>query len=486
MMAKGGDYIGIDPLCGAATIRHKRRPPLPLYNRHLRLARCPLPMPTPTTAKTNLQRLALVRLIVLGGQLAAILYAAFWLRAPLEFPWLVGVTLAMAAATAFTFWRAARPWPVTDPEYFAQLLLDVAGLGALLYFSGGATNPFISYLLVPLSIAAAILPSAWTVALALIGVGLYSVLLFFYQPLAVFQPDAADVAAHIAMGHGPANAAQSPTLNAHIFGMWCNFALSSLLITYVVARMAATVREQQAELNRHREDTLHNEQLLAVATLAAGTAHELGTPLGTMTVLLDDMRSDDDALQADIELLKQQVTTCRTTLKNLVDTAQSHSERCADDLSMNGETQTLTAALHRLLERWQVLRPRATHRLQLHGTAPVPRLPVDAALQQAIINLLNNAADTDSGPIEISADWDETWMTLHIRDRGPGIALELADKLGKPFVTTKKGKGLGLGLFLSHATIERHGGDIRLFNHPDGGTEAVLRLPVVTGQTTKR
>lgn len=439
-------------------------------------------MPTPTTAKTNLQRLALVRLIVLACQFAAILYAGFWLRAPLAYPWLIGVALAMAAATVFTFWRLGRPWPVTDPEYFAQLLLDVASLGALLYFSGGATNPFISYLLVPLSIAAAILPSVYTVALALIGVGIYSALLFFYQPLAIFQPDAADLAAHVAMGHMPA--AGTPRLNAHIFGMWCNFAISSLLITYVVARMAATVREQQAELNRHREDTLHNEQLLAVATLAAGTAHELGTPLGTMTVLLDDMRSDDAGLQGDIELLKQQVTTCRTTLKNLVNTAQSHSDQSAAGGSdaPHQTPSTLTDALHRLLERWQVLRPRAAYQLQLHRTEPAPRLLVDETLQQAIINLLNNAADTDSGPIDISADWDDTWITLHIRDRGPGIALELADKLGKPFVTTKHGKGLGLGLFLSHATIERHGGDIRLFNHPDGGTDAVLRLPVLNDE----
>jgi two-component system sensor histidine kinase RegB len=254
--------------------------------------------------------------------------------------------------------------------------------------------------------------------------------------------------------------------------MWCNFAISSLLITYVVARMAATVREQQAELNRRREQALHNEQLLAVATLAAGTAHELGTPLGTMTVLLDDMHSDDAALQGDIDLLKQQVGTCKATLKNLVDTAQAHQQETRPP-----QIDSLTAALDLLLERWQVLRPRADYRLHTAAGA-APQLRFDDALQQAIVNLLDNAADTDSGPVEISADWDGRWVTLHIRDRGPGIALEVADQIGKPFVTSK-GKGLGLGLFLSHATIERHGGDIRLFNHPNGGTDAVLRLPIV-------
>ena len=106
-----------------------------------------------------------------------------------------------------------------------------------------------------------------------------------------------------------------------------------------------------------------------------------------------------------------------------------------------------------------------------------PRLRVDETLRQAIINLLDNGADTNSGPLQLTLDWDNDFIALRIRDHGPGIGFDIAEQLGKPFVTSK-GKGLGLGLFLSHATIERCGGDIRLYNHPEGGTEAVLRLPV--------
>jgi two-component system sensor histidine kinase RegB len=441
-------------------------------------------MATLTAAKTNLQRLALMRLVIVCALAVALLYAAGWLRAELAWLPLLAVVLALTGAAIFTFWRLGRAWPATDTELFAQLLFDMLALGALLYFTGGATNPFISYLLVPLSIAAAILPGRYTVALALTGVGIYSVLLFWFQPLALFQLDAGtlsagtispEMQAHIAMGHMPApQSANKPTLNAHIFGMWFNFALSSALITYAVARMAATLREQQAELNRRREDALHNEQLLAVATLAAGTAHELGTPLSTMTVLLDDMHSEDAALNDDIALLRQQVQTCRATLKKLVNTAEIHQRQ-------QRETAALTAALQQVLERWQVLRPNASHRLQIDTAGNAPALAWDEVLQQAVINLLNNAADTDSGPVDIHVAWDSETITLRIRDRGPGIALDIVDQLGKPFVTTKgKGQnfGLGLGLFLSHATLERAGGDVRLFNHPQGGTEAVLRLPV--------
>src|SRR5690606_1456886 len=236
--------------------------------------------------------------------------------------------------------------------------------------------------------------------------------------------------------------------------------------------------------NPHRQDAHNNENLLAAGTLAAGTAHELGTPLSTMTLLLDDMHSDDAGLNDDIALLKQQVQTCRATLKNLVNTAEANQQQsCAP--------APLPEVLHTLLDRWQVLRPNARHSLHIdtptintstiNTSTSAPHFACDEALQQAIINLLNNAADTDSGAVELHASWDADTITLRIRDRGPGIALDIADRLGKPFVTTKgKGQnfGLGLGLFLSHATIERAGGDIRLFNHPAGGTEAVLRLPI--------
>lgn len=409
-----------------------------------------------TAAKANLKRLALVRLIVIGGQLAAIAYAYLSLHAALPYGWLLAIVLLQGALNGFTVWRLRQPWPVTDPEFFAQLLADVLSLGALLFCSGGATNPFVSYYLVPLAIAATVLPRAYTASLALICVGSYSALLFFYQPLPVLLPQGGHE--HHVQG-----------INPHIFGMWCNFALSAALITYVVVRMANALRDQQAELNLRREQALHNEQLLAVATLAAGTAHELGTPLATMTVLLDEMNGADAALRADIQVLKQQVASCRATLKNLVNTADAHQRQ-------QFPAQAVDSVLAQLLQRWQVIRPDAGYTLQVDGAQPAPALCADGALQQAILNLLDNGADTRSGPLQLRLDWDERDITLSIRDHGPGIPLDIAEQLGKPFVTSK-GKGLGLGLFLSHATVERHGGEIRLFNHPQGGTEAVVRLP---------
>jgi len=422
-------------------------------------------MATLTAAKANLQRLAVMRLVIVCMLLIALLYASGWLHAELVWAPLLLVVILLASAAVFTFWRLGRPWPATDAELFTQLLFDVLVLSVLLYFSGGATNPFVSWYLVPLSIAAVVLPRRYCVALALICLALYSALLFFYEPLPLFEPTTGH--AH----HHPTTT--EPTLNLHIVGMWFNFALSAALITYVVVRMASALREQEAELRRRREQALHQEQLLAVATLAAGTAHELGTPLSTMTLLLDEMHSSDPQLNDDIALLRQQVSSCRTTLKQLVETAREHQQPQVKPIAV-------TTALAQVLERWQLLRPQARYTLTVCGSGDAPLLALDTALQQAIINLLDNGMDA-GGPLALALDWDNGSIELRIRDRGPGLPLELAEQLGTPFVTSK-GKGLGLGLYLSHATAERCGGSVQLYNHPQGGTEAVLRLPVVMNE----
>jgi two-component system sensor histidine kinase RegB len=121
------------------------------------------------------------------------------------------------------------------------------------------------------------------------------------------------------------------------------------------------------------------------------------------------------------------------------------------------------------------MRPSARFELS-RQLGPAPLLGSDAVLQQAIINLLDNGMDA-GGPLQLRLQWDDEFVQLRIRDRGPGIPLEIAEQLGRPFVTSK-GKGLGLGLFLSNATAERWGGEVRLYSRDEGGSEAVLRLPV--------
>src|SRR5690606_13669014 len=230
---------------------------------------------------------------------------------------------------------------------------------------------------------------------------------------------------------------------------------------------------QDDQLNRRREDDLRNEQLMAVATLAAGTAHELGTPLSTIKVLLSELcveHAKEPQLLSDLHLLSSQVEQCAQTLKQLVGKAE-----CGKDGVL--PSQAVQVFCDSIIERWQIMRPEADATIQIYPESPKVLCRFHPTITQSIINLLNNAADANPNDITINIRWSREELHWQIEDNGPGIPMEIANQLGKPFVTTK-GKGLGLGLFLTHASINRYGGEVRLYNRHPRGTLTELRLPL--------
>ena len=408
----------------------------------------------------NLRNLLIIRSIALLGQTGVLAYILLSSRTT-ENLW--GVTLSLAVLgllTMASLWRTTRPWPVTDNEFFAQLLIDVLGWTALMYFSGGANNPFISYYIVPLVISAAVLPWRFTWIVAGASLLAYSLLLYFYQPFPLFTP-------HAHRGHDDAG-------NIHILGMWFNFLFSAGLITYFVVRMAATMREQEARAVRQREKRLRSDQIMAVASLAAGTAHELGTPLATMTLLVDEML-EDPALspqgKQDCELLKQQLSQCKNTLGELSRTAELTS---AEPIGRG----SLTGFVENTVKRWAVRRPGVIYEIDIEQDGPGPEIAFDSTLAQALENLLNNAADSGSDKVAIGCGWSGQWGQISVRDWGRGIAPELLEGFGKPVIQASAG-GLGIGLLLSHATVERFGGRVELSNQSGGGILATLTLPLL-------
>jgi two-component system sensor histidine kinase RegB len=258
----------------------------------------------------------------------------------------------------------------------------------------------------------------------------------------------------------------------HTLGMWLNFMMSALLISYFVVQMARNIREQDKVLTQLREDEMRNQQLMAVATLAAGTAHELGTPLSTIKTLLSEMQDDypDKSLQQDLALLKTQVVQCNNTLKNLVGRAEKNQ-------SSELAPQSLQSFCEEVIEQWLILRPEADANIRYLKTNSDVQVTFDPTINQSILNLLNNATDANPKGLEVNIDWDQNSFYLSIQDCGPGIPLEIAEQLGQAFVTSK-GKGFGLGLFLSHASISRYGGEVKLYNRPQGGTHTELKLPL--------
>ncbi|MCY1260288.1 putative PEP-CTERM system histidine kinase [compost metagenome] len=404
-----------------------------------------------SASRQNLLHLTLIRILVLAAQAGSVGLA--YKAQLIQLPWLpLGITLAVSAVLCLaTALRLRGPWPVTELEYAVQLGFDLIIHSVLLYFSGGSSNPFVSYYLVPLTIAAATLPWLYTMTLAGLALAAYTLLLVLFHPLEM-----------------PTGQRESLL----IYGMWLSFALAAALITFFVARMSEVLRRQEQLQAQRREVDMRDQQLLAVATQAAGAAHELGTPLATMSVLLKELRQEHrnvPSLQDDLALLQEQVQLCKDTLQHLVRAAEADRRQAVYE---QGANEWLDAVLN----RWHLMRPEASYRYQILGRGTAPRLTPPTDLTQALLNLLNNAADACPENLDIRLDWDASEICLSIRDHGAGVPLAIAEQLGKPFFTTK-GKGFGLGLFLSQASVTRAGGTVKLYNHEDGGTLTELRLP---------
>lgn len=411
---------------------------------------------THITALQNLQGLSLIRGLALVGQALALAY--FSLIKPIDLP-VVAISLVLSiygAITAATWVRSKKPVPIVDNEFFIHLLVDIMFFSALLYLSGGASNPFISYYLIPISIAAITLPRRLTVATALPALLCYSWLLNNHITVQALAP--------MADAHG----SHSSAGNLHILGMWANFVISAVIITYVISRMAQTLRLQQQRIAEQREHQLRDEQLLAIGTLAAGTAHELGTPLNTMKIISDELVASQSQPNAELSLLQSQIELCKTTLRRLLTTAeQSQSSQL--------QPQLLTHYFSSLIERWQLMRPSLKASIQM--AEHYQSATFHPTIEQSILNLLNNAADVSPEKVEVDIDWDDKQAQISIRDYGAGLQAEDIDHLGQAFVTNKR-DGLGLGLFLSQATLTRFGGKVSLQNAPSGGTVTQIVLPL--------
>ncbi|MDO8465751.1 MAG: ATP-binding protein [Gallionella sp.] len=402
---------------------------------------------------SQLRRLVALRSMAVTAQLLTL--AAVWKILELELDWqpMLLAIAALAAINLYSWLRLRSGRPVPNMELFGQLCVDVLALSILLYYSGGSTNPFVSLYLLPLVIAAATLPGRYTWSMAALTSTCYSVLMFFYIPLPHNHQHDSDSA-----------------FNAHVVGMWLGFVFSTVVVAYFVVKMAQAVRSRDEMLVRVREEILRNERIVALGTQAAGAAHELGTPLSTMAVVIGELQHDAAAQPGwrdALVILNEQVRGCKRILDKMLANAQvsnATSLKPADRL------------MAEVLDEWQLLRP-ISYQYHSDGAQPAPLVNVDGTLRAALMNLLNNAADAAPQSIEIHTRWDADNFTLEIHDYGKGLSEEAGLKAGSAFFTTKA-EGHGLGLFLANATIERMGGSVRLFNREQGGATTEIILPI--------
>ncbi len=393
----------------------------------------------------NLRYLLSLRSIAIGAQILALIFIFF--NFSLLLPWwqVIAVITALAVYTVYSLLKLRRKQRIRSRHILQQLIVDVIALSLLVYFTGGSTNPFIFFFLLPITFAAATLNLKQTCLIAGLAAISYTALMFFHVPM-LHDSD---------HQHG---------FDLHIWGMWYGFLVSSGLLAYYVSRIGLSFRRHDRALAKAREANLKTEQVLALGTLAAGTAHELGTPLATMAVLANELEHvANDEIRDDIKILRTQIDRCKSILSRMaVDAGQAQADA--------GHPVVLDQYLHGLFDQWQPYRDHLGYHFKLNGTTPALTILSDRTFEQAILNVLNNAATAARSEIDCRVEWDAHHLTIVIVDDGAGIDRD----------NHQDSDGLGIGLFLSRITLNRLGGDIQLKNRaaPCNGTEATLSLPL--------
>lgn len=394
------------------------------------------------------------------GWVLGLLFVGWQLRIDLPVVPMAFLLAIWCVASLLSWVRLRGREEIADSVFVVQLLLDVVMLGLLLYLSGGSTNPLTLLLLLPLIVSAALLPGVYSWIIAAAIVGCYTLLLFRYVPLPI-------------AGHSHAEEARDFEL--HIIGMWLGFVLSAGLIVAFVAKMGSTLRERDRLLSESKQRALRDERIVALGALAAGAAHELGTPLGTIALLAEEIgleHEDDKGLQQRLTVLREQVGRCKRTLSML-------SLSAGQSQAASGHRVPVDEYLQEIIERWCALRPATEARVDLAGDRPAPVIVAEQTLSQAIISILNNAADASSDYVELKARWDWERLTLEVCDHGAGLAPAALSAAGKTVFSTKApGEGLGLGLYLAYSVVDRLGGEMLLFNREEGGACTWLTLPL--------
>lgn len=409
--------------------------------------------------RLRLRTLIRLRTLAIIGQCTAVVAVAYGLG----FPFPVTSCFLLIACLALLNLGLRVVYPPThrlSPTTSTVVLgLDIMQLGALLYMTGGLENPFSVLICVPVIIASASLPVRNIIALGLVAVTVVTLLAYFHLPLPWYPGEVFD----------------APLLL--VIGMWIAIVSTSAFAAFYAYRVSAEAGEL-ADALVATEFALQREQhLSALDGLAAAAAHELGTPLATITVVAREMEKalgGDDRYGEDVQLLRSQVERCRDIMRRLT------------TLSATGDAHMQQLPLSSLVE--EVIAPHREFGVDINvdhhnetGQEPVGHR--NAGVIYGLGNLVENAVDFAKSTVTVGAISDAESVTITIRDDGPGFTPDVLSRIGDPYVTHRargndqNAGGLGLGLFIAKTLLERSGAELTFQNQEKGGADVTVSWP---------
>lgn len=410
-------------------------------------------------AADNMRQLTQLRWIAVAGQAATILFVHFGLGVALPIGPMIGAVGLLAIAN-LAAWLALPRHRVRDIEIMLALLLDMGTLTLQLYLSGGAANPFTSLYLLQVVLGAILLPTSRAAILVAATAICYAGLTLDFVPLVLPTGLMANSASLFAVGR------------------WISFVLVGGLLVLFITRISRNLRAREVYLADLRQRAAEEEGIVRMGLFASGAAHELGTPLGSLAVILADWRRmptvmRDPELATDVADMQAEIQRCKAIVSDVLHSAgQPRSESL--------ESAILTDFVSAVADAWHAANPGIglTRDVSDAGAASVI---ADPALRQAIWAMLDNAADVSPLHVRLEAVVADRMAIIAVHDRGPGFAPDALATVGKLYQSTK-GAGHGLGLFLAANVARRQGGRLEARNGEGGGAEVrlVLSLAVTT------
>ncbi|TZG29680.1 HAMP domain-containing histidine kinase [Sphingomonas montanisoli] len=403
-----------------------------------------------------MRQLIQLRWIAVAGQTIAILFVHYGLGVALPVAEMLGVALLLAATNLLAT-LARQRHHVREREVMLALLVDMGVLTLQLYFSGGAGNPFISLYLLQVVLGAILLEAASAAVLGAATALSYALLSVRSVPLRL----------------PPELAAGGVDLFA--IGRWISFVMVATLLGMFIIRIIRNLRARDAHVADLRQHAAEEEGIVRMGLFASGAAHELGTPLGTLSVILADWRRvpsirQDDQLAGEVDEMVGEVQRCKAIVSDILHSAGQPRGEAMESLAA-------AAFLDAAVAEWRAPHMPVPLAYDRAGAAGVV-IAADPALRQAIWNLLDNAAEVSPDGIWLDATIEDEMLAIVVRDSGPGFAPAALGKVGTLYQSTK-GVGHGLGLFLASNTMRHLGGRLEARNRESGGAEVRLLLPLV-------
>jgi two-component system sensor histidine kinase RegB len=413
--------------------------------------------------RIRLRTIVFIRWIAVAGQLSTLLVVHFGMGYALPLGWALATVAALAAVTAGAQIRRSASHRLTDRESALYFAFDLVQLSVLLFLTGGLNNPFAILILAPVTVSGTTLSFRSTLGLLALAITCINLLAFFHQPL-------------------PWSGEGYQLAPNFVLGFTISLVLAVIFITSYVYRVAQETRRLSDALAAAQAALDREQSLSSLGALAAAAAHELGSPLGTISLVSRELQRElelDDPIRADIDLLVSQSARCREILAEL---SRRPEEQQADHFNAMPAPLLieLAAESHR--------RPEVALRIEEHAdpTGPAPRLPRRPELIHGLGNLLQNAIEFAREEVKVTIAWNAAEISITISDDGKGFPRELLDRLGDPYLSSgadlkkaaeRKGDHMGLGIFIAQQLIERSGGSVSFDNNAYGGAEVIATWP---------